>query len=95
MVITEMADHPMVGHSVYRTAVWPHRGQSLLDMYGGALPRSLTRRADGPLQVTDDFDVAWSTFGRGFERDVAKQMLSRLVLQSAESASVPSTAHTC
>jgi pimeloyl-ACP methyl ester carboxylesterase len=61
-------------------------------MYGGVLPRSLTGRADGALQVTDDFDVAWSTFGRGFERDAAKQMLSRLVLQSAGSASGPSTA---
>jgi pimeloyl-ACP methyl ester carboxylesterase len=31
MVITELADHPKVGHSVYLTAVWPQRGQALLD----------------------------------------------------------------
>jgi pimeloyl-ACP methyl ester carboxylesterase len=92
MILTEVADHPKVGHGVYLTAVWPRRGQSLIDLYGGVLPNSLTRRQDGSVQVTDDFDLAWDTFGRGFERDAAKQMLARLVPQSAESINSPSTA---
>jgi pimeloyl-ACP methyl ester carboxylesterase len=92
MVLAELADHPLVRHSVYLTAMWPRRGQSLIDTFGGALPASVTHRADGALQVTNDFDVAWGTFGRGFERDAAKQMLARLVPQSNESANDPSTA---
>ena len=38
MVITELADHPNVAHSVYLTAVWPRRGQSVDELYGGVLP---------------------------------------------------------
>ncbi len=34
MVITELADHPKVRHSVYLAAFWPQRGQSLLDLIG-------------------------------------------------------------
>src|SRR5215212_11724223 len=31
-VITELADHPAVAHSVYLAGFWPQRGQSTLDL---------------------------------------------------------------
>ena len=37
MVLTELADHPKVRHSVYLAAFWPQRGQSQLDL-GQPLP---------------------------------------------------------
>jgi pimeloyl-ACP methyl ester carboxylesterase len=49
MVITELANHPNVAHTVYLTAVWPQRGQSVNDLYGGVLPRPITRRPDRAL----------------------------------------------
>src|ERR1700710_856273 len=35
MVITELADHPAVVHSVYVAAFWPQRGESVSDMFAG------------------------------------------------------------
>ena len=94
MVITELADHPAVRHSVYLTAVWPQRGQSVRDLYGGALPEPIMQRADGHLQITDDFDLAWGSFGRGLDRATAEYMIARFVLQSGGSWTSPSTAPT-
>ena len=38
-VITELADHPLVAHTVYLAAFWPQRGQSVMDIFsGGPLP---------------------------------------------------------
>ena len=34
MVITELADHPKVRHTVYLSALWPERGQSALNLMG-------------------------------------------------------------
>jgi hypothetical protein len=42
--------------------------------------------------LTDDFDVAWDTFGRGLDRDAAEDMASRFVLQSEASWTDVSTA---
>jgi pimeloyl-ACP methyl ester carboxylesterase len=91
MVITELADHPNVRHSVYLTAVWPQRGQSVSDLFGGTLPNALTMR-EHCIAVTDDIDVACNSFGRGFTRDAAERMLPRFVLQSAASWDAKSTA---
>jgi pimeloyl-ACP methyl ester carboxylesterase len=38
MVITELADHPGVAHSVYLAAFWPSRGRSVMDMFSGGPP---------------------------------------------------------
>ncbi|GAA4843425.1 alpha/beta fold hydrolase [Pseudonocardia benzenivorans] len=38
MLLTELADHPDVAHSVYLAAAWPARGQSMVDLFGGELP---------------------------------------------------------
>ena len=91
MVITELADHPKVRHSVYLTALWPQCGQSALNQLGNALPNSIIRRNDGALELTDDFEVAWEAFCPDLDQDSARRILSRFVLQSDESFAAPST----
>ncbi|RTL70822.1 MAG: alpha/beta hydrolase [Pseudonocardiaceae bacterium] len=61
MVITEFADHPRVGHTVYVAAYWPEGGQSILDLLGGGMPPWLEALDDGTAQVVDDLDVRWKT----------------------------------
>ena len=79
-------------HAVYLAAVWPQRGQSVMDLYGGQLPRPITQRSDGALQLTDDFEIAWDTFGKGLDRITAETMASQFVLQSEASWTDVSTA---
>ena len=92
MVLHELANHPMVEHACYLTAVWPQRGQSLLDLYGGALPRALTQRDDGTVFVTEDVAVLAEGFGRGMDLASTERMLERLVPQSMASITSPSNA---
>jgi len=92
MVITELADHPKVRHSVYLCALWPQRGQSALNLMGDALPPSFFARDDGAMQITEDFDVAWQAFCPDMDRAAAERMISRSVLQSYSSAITPSPA---
>lgn len=92
MVISEFADHPKVRHSVYLTAFWPECGQSALNLLGDQLPSVFVRRDDGAMQITDDFTPTWQGFCGDLGRAAARKLLSRFVLQSAESFAVPSTA---
>lgn len=92
MVITELADHPKLRHTVYLSAFWPERGQSALNLMGDALPPVFVRRDHGALEVTDDFDLAWRTFCADLDREGAQKLLSRFVLQSYSSCIAPSTA---
>jgi pimeloyl-ACP methyl ester carboxylesterase len=92
MVITELADHPKVQHTVYLTAVWPQRGQSALNLLGDVLPTSIMRRDDGALEITDDFELAWEKFCNDLDRDRTRRMLSRFLPQSHASYVAPSTA---
>lgn len=55
MVITEVADHPSVAHSIYVSAFWPQAGQTLLDCIGGGpLPDWVVPREDGSARITED-----------------------------------------
>lgn len=64
----------------------------MLNQLGDVLPNVFVRRDDGALAITDDFELAWQSFGNELDRDCAKRMLSRFVLQSAASFAAPSTA---
>ena len=92
MVITELAGHPKVQHSVYLTALWPHRGQSAMNLLGDVLPSSIIRRDDRTLGITDDFELAREKFCNDLDLDRTRRMLSRFVLQSTASYVAPSTA---
>jgi pimeloyl-ACP methyl ester carboxylesterase len=93
MVITELADHPGVAHSVYVAAAWPSRGQSMMDMFAGGPP--LTWAAphdDGTLRVTDDLDVLRQALCADVEKQQAEAELRRMVPVSLASAASPSSA---
>jgi pimeloyl-ACP methyl ester carboxylesterase len=47
MVITELADHPKIRHSVFLAAFWPQRGQSLLSLIGEGADAELDRPPGG------------------------------------------------
>jgi pimeloyl-ACP methyl ester carboxylesterase len=61
MVLTELADHPAVAHSVYLAAFWPQRGQSVMDLLGDGPPPDflVPRPDDGTMEMTDDVEVTW------------------------------------
>jgi pimeloyl-ACP methyl ester carboxylesterase len=93
MVITELADHPGVAHSVYVAAVWPSRGQSMMDMLAGGPP--LTWAAphdDGTLRTTDDLDLLRQTLCADVDKQQAEAELRRMMPASIASATSPSSA---
>ncbi len=58
MVLTALADHPGVEHSVYLAAFWPAPGQSLMDMLGDGPPAPwMVPQDDGTLTLTDDVEM--------------------------------------
>lgn len=91
MVITELGDHPAVAHTVYVSAFWPQRGQSLTD-FMDVLPDWMTARDDGTVAVTDDLEVARLALCADVAPVRAEQDLRRLVPQSMSSLGSPSTA---
>ncbi len=92
MVITEIADHPAIAHSVYLTAFWPGPGQSLLDLVGGTPPPWVDDNGDGSLSVTEDPEDARAAFFNDLDPERAAQEQTRLLLQSAASVATPSGA---
>jgi pimeloyl-ACP methyl ester carboxylesterase len=93
MVITELADHPKVRHSAYIAAFWPRRGQSLESIRGDApMPDWATVRDDGTFAITEDLEVARDSLCADLDRDRARELHSRFVLQSPAAFAVPSTA---
>lgn len=93
MVITELADHPAVQHSVYIAAFWPPQGKSLLDLIADAAPFDwIVPREDGTLQITDDAEVAHRGLCADLEPQPAAAVHRQYVLQSMASLGSPSTA---
>lgn len=93
MVLTELADHPQVRHSVYVAALWPQEGQSVGDLFGGQFPDWMTVREDGAVQVAGDADVVREALCQDVDRDqFIADIYPRYVLTSMSSLSAPSTA---
>jgi pimeloyl-ACP methyl ester carboxylesterase len=93
MVISELADHPNVRHSVYLTAFWPQRGQSLFSLLGdGPMPRWFKARDDGALELTEDVDVLREAVCADLDREAVSEFRSHAVLQSGAAMAVPSSA---
>jgi pimeloyl-ACP methyl ester carboxylesterase len=92
-VITEMADHPKVRHSVYLAAFWPQRGQSQFDILGaGPLPAWIFPSDDGSMALTEDHEVMCEVLCADMDQERAAVFVSRLVLESVSSHATPSTA---
>ena len=93
MVITELADHPAVSHSVYLAAFWPQRGQSVMDMLASGPPLAWASvQDDGTLRVSDDLELLRQTLCADVDRDRAEPELRRMVPQSLSSVASPSSA---
>jgi pimeloyl-ACP methyl ester carboxylesterase len=93
MVITEVADHPAIAHTVYLTAFWPQRGQSLSDMLGeGPPPSWFVPHDDGTATVTDDLEVARRALCADVDPERAAEELRRAIPQSMSGGGTPSSA---
>ncbi len=93
MVLTELADHPGVSHSVYVAGLWPQQGQSIGDLLGGQLPDWMTAREDGTVQVGDEADVVHEALCHDVDRDhFLADIYPRYALTSLSSVGSPSTA---
>jgi pimeloyl-ACP methyl ester carboxylesterase len=92
MVITEVADHPAISHSIYVAAFWPPKGKSLRDLGGDTLPPWIVDREDGSLAITDDREVARKALGADIDPDGFAPVREKCVLQSAASFEAPSSA---
>ena len=57
-VITEVADHPAIARTVYLSAFWPGRGQSLMDLLPAPLDWIVPTDDGAAVRVTDDVDRA-------------------------------------
>jgi pimeloyl-ACP methyl ester carboxylesterase len=82
MVITEVADHPAIVHSVYLAALWPPEGVSVLDLFNNEVPDWVIEHEDGTMSVTEDFERSHQVMCADVDRDRAEWMRELLVLQS-------------
>ena len=89
VVMTELADHPAVERSVYLTAFWPGKGQSLLDLVGGQPPDWIVVRDEGSLAIIDDAQRARDVLFADLDFSDAAQAYEQLALQSASSFLTP------
>jgi pimeloyl-ACP methyl ester carboxylesterase len=92
MVITELADHPAVSHTVYLAALWPGEGQSVSDLMGGVLPDWMVDRGDGSIALTDDVQRVRQALFADLDPERAAQVHARMQLQSAACFTSPSSA---
>jgi pimeloyl-ACP methyl ester carboxylesterase len=93
MVITELADHPAVAHSVYLAAFWPQRGQSAMDLFAaGPPPTWVSPHDDGTSRTTDDLELLRQALCADVDKQSAYADLRRFVPQSIASGTAPSTA---
>jgi pimeloyl-ACP methyl ester carboxylesterase len=93
VVISEVADHPSIAHTVYLAAFWLPRGKSLIDMLGaGPPPDWWSVRDDGAAQVSDDIEVVREALCADADPQLAEAGIRRLVLQAVASFTTPSAA---
>jgi pimeloyl-ACP methyl ester carboxylesterase len=99
MLLTELAGHPAVRHSVYVAALHPQRGQSTTDMLGGQMPSWMDfRPEDGVVGVCDDPDVVRRTLCADVEeerflREVYPRYLATSVTSLTDASSAPAAGH--
>lgn len=92
MVLTGLADHPAVRHSIYVAAFWPDRGVSAMDMFAGMVPEWAHLRDDGTLCVGDDLEPVRQGLFADVDTARAADIHRRLLPQSVSSLATASTA---
>ena len=93
MVITELADHPAVRHSIYIAAFWPDRGQSTSDMLGGTIPDWIVANDDGTVGV-GDASLVIEALGADVDKERAAEIHRRSLPMAMSALTTPSTAPT-
>lgn len=92
VVVTELAGHAAVAHTVYLGAFWPERGQTVLDLLNGnPLPSYMSLRADGTAEITDA-DAACAGLCAELDPSRLAEWSAHNVLSSTTSLTTPSTA---
>jgi pimeloyl-ACP methyl ester carboxylesterase len=95
MAVTELADHPRVRHSVYITAFWPGKGESLMEIRSEHERQWVIYREDGVLQSAPPAPVGPGGRGRRYSpgRDGVKLSAARTIQRpfSLTSARIAST----
>ncbi len=93
MVITELGGDPGVAHSVYVSALWPERGQSVMDVFAGAALDWIVPSADGSaFRVTDDVDHAVKVLCSDLDPTQVPEWHASLMWSTGSALGVPSTA---
>jgi pimeloyl-ACP methyl ester carboxylesterase len=91
MVITELAGHPRVRHSVFVAAFRPRRGQTLLDLRSPHPTEWLVPHDDGTLHVVDDTALARDVLAADFDETAFAEVHSRRGAQAAVTFTQPGT----
>jgi hypothetical protein len=92
MVITEFAGDPGVAHTVYVGAMWPQRGQSILDT-GIAEADWIVPSEDGSVaRITDDLDRAIQVLCAELDPALIPEWQSHSLYSSAATLGFTSTA---
>jgi pimeloyl-ACP methyl ester carboxylesterase len=92
IVITELAGHPGVRHSVYVSGFWPQPGQTLLDIRSEHTVEWVFPRDDGTLRVSDDPTVVRAVLARDLDDGEFAELYGRRLLQNAATFVAPATA---
>ncbi|GEL17768.1 alpha/beta fold hydrolase [Pseudonocardia asaccharolytica] len=92
MVLTEVSDHPAIAHTVYVSAFWPARGQSLADLFGPG-SKWLELAPDGAaMKVTDDVEAARQALCADLDPARVPEWHASLMWSSTSAMGTPSTA---
>jgi pimeloyl-ACP methyl ester carboxylesterase len=94
VVLTEVADHPHIAHSVYVGAFWPERGQAVLQAEGAqGLAAFVQVTADAAAaRVTEDWETARRHLFADVPEGTARAMFERLGYSSGAAVTQPCAA---
>lgn len=84
IVITEVADHPAIGHTIYLAAVWPRPGETAMDqmVQAGAPSDWFVMREDGIARASGDTELVRHRLFAELGPDEAAALQRRFVPQA-------------
>lgn len=92
IVLTELADHPAVRHSVYVAAMHPERGQSIADLLGQLPEWLVVDPQEGVVRVSDDPAVVRQALCADVDEDrFLREVYPRFVPSSSAVMAAPSS----
>jgi pimeloyl-ACP methyl ester carboxylesterase len=94
MVLTEVADHPAIAHSVYVAAFWPEPGQAALESEGAQGTAAFVQMAEdmSAARVTEDWETARRHLYADVDEGTARDVFARLGYTSGAATTQPCSA---